>query len=294
MILDALLVLAILGLAGAAGLEAVARLAGLGGFPLFARDPASVYRMAANQQGRFRRRARWRYDRFGLRTDDDAPDLAGRVVLLGDSVVEGGLYFDQGETVAAQIAAATGWPISPVGCHGWALTNALGAMTALPDWDRAAALVWVVNTGDFDTVGEGESELSFPTRRPWWLTLWLFRRHVYRAAPWWWPWGAKSPRASEDLRPDLRAAALHRFAEIATRIEGPILIVAHAKRGQDISGESFFRALADVRPGIGWLAPCDFAEWGRNCYADDIHPNAHGAVILARLIAAHPCLRKEP
>ncbi len=287
MIGTALLVLAGLGFAGIVALDLALRASGIGGFPLYARDSASVYRMASNQRGRFRRRARWRYDHFGLRSDEDVDTLAGRIVLLGDSVVEGGIHLDQTETLAALVEKSSGWPVSAVACHGWALSNELGALTALPGWDKAAALVWVVNTGDFDTIGRGESELSFPTRRPLWLALWLLRRHIYRAGPRWWPWRSHVARPGSRL-PELRGRALERFADIAPRLACPIVIVGHAQRNEDIAGESFFRDLVAVRPGTTYVAPCDAPDWGGDCYLDQIHPNARGARLMARAIV--PCL----
>ncbi|MCH7627831.1 SGNH/GDSL hydrolase family protein [Novosphingobium percolationis] len=303
MIAPALLAVASLGIAGALALDIALRVMGLGGFPLYARDPASTYRMASDQQGRFRRRARWRFDRFGIRTDDSAASLAGRIVLLGDSVVEGGIHLDQDDTLAAIVARDSGWAVSAVACHGWALSNELGALTTLPGWEQAAALVWVVNTGDFDTVGRGESELSFPTRRPLWLALWLARRHIYRARPRWWPFRSHFLTPGPH-RPEMRGEALARFAGIAPRIAGPIVIVGHARRDEsimdgDIAGEPFFRELAAVRPGSAYVSPAALPGWDRDCYIDDIHPNARGARLIADAIIPNlppfnPRKREEP
>ncbi|NML95382.1 hypothetical protein [Novosphingobium olei] len=291
-LLDLLAVAGALGLIALLAVEIGLRVTGIGGFPLFVRDQRSVYRMASDQQGRFRRRARWRYGRFGIRTDVDVDTLAGKVVVLGDSVVEGGLHLDQSETLAAVLERETGQAICPVACHGWALDNELGALTALPGWAQAAALVWVVNSGDFDTVGQGESELSFPTRRPLWLALWLARRHIYRTQPRWWPVKGMLSRPGPYM-PEMREAALARFAQVAPQIAGPIVIVAHALRGEDVDGEPFFRRLAQVRPGTGFVAPSRLPGWGDDCYLDFIHPNARGARLIADAIAPFLPAREE-
>ena len=286
-----LLALAGLALAALVAVEVALRVWGFAGFPLFARDPHSVYRMASSQQGRFRR-ARWRYDRFGMRSDEDVESLAGRIVVLGDSVVEGGVHLDQDETLAAALARETGWSISPVACHGWALTNELGALTSMPGWERAAALVWVVNSGDFDTIGRGESEYSFPTSRPRWLAAWLLRRHIYRTSPKWWPWGKRSARQGP-RQPELRGDALARFTAISAHMGGRIIIVGHALRGEDLGEERFFAELAGVRPGSALVVPAALPGWGPDCYIDFIHPSARGAAMMARAIAPH-LPRKEP
>lgn len=263
--------------------EIVLRMRGFGEFPLFTRDPASTYRMASNQAGAFRGRARWRFDRFGIRSDENIETLAGRIVLLGDSVVEGGTKLDQSETLAALVATDSHAPVSAVACHGWALENELGALEAIPGWNQAMALVWVINSGDFDTVGMGESELSFPTRRPFWLLLFLLRRHIYRAKPGWWPIEAMKAAPGPHL-PEMRDLVIARFSRIAGQFAGPIIIVGHAQRGEDISAQPYFQMLANVRDDIILVVPSHLPGWGDNCYQDRIHPNARGARLIADAI----------
>lgn len=291
-VIAAMLALGGLALAGLVVAETGLRVAGVGGFALYARDPHSIYRMASNQQGRFRRRARWRYDRFGMRSDVDVGSLAGRIVVLGDSVVEGGLHLDQRDTLAAALERETGHPVSPVACHGWALINELGALAATPGWDEAAALVWVINTGDFDTIGRGENELSFPTRRPVLLTLWLLRRYIYRKNPWWWPWG-KRVAPPGPPRPELRERALAEYEALAPHLPQTVVIVGHAMRGEDIRAHRFLDQLVAVRPGAALVVPAESPGWSEDCYLDFIHPNARGAALMAQAIAPY-LPRKEP
>ncbi|MCW1383259.1 hypothetical protein OLX02_10535 [Novosphingobium sp. KCTC 2891] len=267
----------------AAAIDIALRRAGVGDFPLFARDPRSVYRMGSSQKGRFRNRYGWSYNRLGMRMEADIGSLAGGTILLGDSIVDGGFKLDQSQTLAVQVAASTGECVYPVASHGWALTNELEALAQMPDWQKARRLVWLANSGDFDTIGEGENELSFPTRNPLWLTLWLVRRQLYRKNPRWWP--GYRPKPEKRRKPELRAATLARFKTMADQFEGMIVIVRYPMRNEDTSAEPFWQQLAEIRPGIHLIDLGECPQWGAHCYGDFIHPNAHGVTVLSAFLA---------
>ena len=275
--------LLLVALSGAIAADALIRLFGIGDFPLFARGGRSSYRMAANQRGCFRRRFDWRYDRHGMRTDANVSNLEGLTILLGDSVVDGGNTLDQRHTLAALASQCSGQTVYPVACHGWALCNELAALADMPGWMAARRLVWMVNTGDFDEICEGDNEFSFPTRRPLWLLSWLVRRYLYRANPRWWP--MRRPSVVRTERPDLRQSALAAFALMAQRFSGEIIILRYPMRGQDVAHIAFYDILAEVRSGIRQIDIGRIPGWGADCYIDHIHPNAHGVALIAAQIA---------
>lgn len=264
------------------GLELTIRALGIHDFPLFARDPASVYRMASSQRGRFRRRYSWCYNKFGMRHAEEPRDLAEAVVILGDSVVDGGNHLDQRQTLAALVSMEIHEKVYPVACHGWAVMNELGALTALPGWQHIKHLVWFINTGDLDTVGEGESELSFPTKRPIWLLFWLARRHIYRRNPRWWPW--RRAEMNSAPRPDIRVKAIDRIRDVAEQIYGSITIVCYPTRDEKNCTDQFFRDIGSLRKNIKILSASDISEWSAECYIDNIHPNAHGVELLSKFV----------
>ena len=217
--------------------------------------------MKADQSGRFRRRIRWHYDANGMRSDEMPAGFAGTTLLIGDSIVEGGIRIDQDETLAAKASRLSG------------------------DWTDARRLVFVLNTGDLDSLADLEGELSFPTRRPLWLTLWLVRRKVSRY------FGTRfHPRLDAngvvlplaDLNEELRASNLADFRHLLAEYAGPVLLVRYPMRGEDARAESYFEKLASLDPRVRLLEAGDAPDWVDECYADHVHPNARGIAILAR------------
>jgi hypothetical protein len=265
--------------------EVAVRLLRINQFPVFVIGGSELYRMAPNQSGRLYGRIGWRYDRYGMRSDAGLTTLAGATILLGDSVVDGGALADQEDTIMAALGRMIGRKPYPVACHGWSLLNALDALSSLPDWEHTDWLVCVVNAGDFDSRARPASPLSFPTRRPRLLVPWLLRRHFFRRPPRWWPGRRPVPDLQVDL--EFRANLVIRFAEMANRFRGRILVVYVPMRPEIMDEAEFCRTLAGAAPGAQMLDVSKSESWGEDCYADYIHPNARGRGELARLIGGY-------
>jgi len=281
----AVLVAAALLVASLIVVEIILRRIGLGAFPLFEAAAIGEYRVRANQSGRFLRRHEWRYDANGMRNDVVPSDLARSSLLVGDSIVDGGVRIDQGQTLGALTTRLSGESFYAVGCHGWSFANSLDAVMALPGWNRARRLVFVLNPGDFDKVGYRVNELSFPTRRPLWLTGWLVRRQLYRRYARYF----RSPEAERALSRyvgggEWRAVIVARFRQLLADYPGPITLVRYRLRGQTSFTEPLFEELAALDPRIRIVEGADAPGWSDDCYVDIIHPNARGLEILAQHI----------
>jgi len=259
---------------------------GAGTFPLYERTADGNYRMRSDQTGVFLRRHAWRYDANGMRNDRVPPGLGGTTLLVGDSVVDGGLRIGQAETLGSVAARISGESFYTVACHGWALANSLAALKAVPGWADAERLVFVINSGDLDLVTRMAGELSFPSRRPRWLTLWLARRQAFRQ------FGgllhAASAQSSGPAQPAaggaqaLRAANLALFRELLGEYSGPVFVLRYPMRGEAVRAEPFFDELAALDPRVRLLDVADAPDWSDDCYIDHIHPNARGLQVLAR------------
>lgn len=273
-----LLALAVLLLA-----ELAIRLSGVSGFPLFCKD-AQGYRMMPLQQGTFLRRYGWRYDRFGMRDNRDIKSLAGYSLIIGDSVVEGGNRVDQSQTLIAQLRALTDQPVYAAACHGWSLGNELAVLQRLPRWDQARRLIFVLNTGDFDTIETAPTQHSFPTRYPVLFTLWLVKRKLYRDPRFGRLLGWRPPQR---FNPAVREAVLAEFSRVLASFAGDVLLVRYPQLGEDPVAEPYFGQLI-AAAGSHRTTLLDLAgraDWGPDCYLDHIHPNPRGISVLARCIA---------
>lgn len=264
--------------------EVAIRVSGISNFPLFAKD-AQGYRMKARQSGRFRRRHRWRYDAWGMRDDRDLSSLSGHVVIIGDSVVDGGSQIDQDETLLARLRGLIDQPVYAVSCHGWSLGNELAVLQSLPDWNKASRLIFVLNTGDFDTIETAPTQFSFPTRYPMLFLPWLIGRRLYRD-----PRFGRFMGWREPLRfnPEVREQVLGAFNAMLERYQGDVLLVRYPQRNEDPAREPYFTALAEAcvpRHGGRLIDVVADPRWAPDCYLDTIHPNSHGVRVLADVIA---------
>jgi hypothetical protein len=263
--------------------ELLIRLLGITSFALFAKDDRCHYRMKAAQRGRFLNRYQWSYDERGMRTKNHVSTLSGAVILLGDSVVDGGNYLTQSDTLAERLQGAIGKTVYPIACNGWSIGNELAALTSMPSWQDADKLIVVLNTGDFNYTNEGSSPWSFPSRLPLWLLPWLICRQLYRRYPAWWPPERPAPTAEAVRR--LRDQNLTRFKDVVEQFRGTVSILRFPLKGEDPAKETYFETLAAVaKSKVSLIDIIDSPLWTDDCYRDNIHPNSTGVDVLSRCI----------
>lgn len=264
--------------------ELTARRLGFGSFPLFEPAEKCIYRMQPGQSGRFMGRYAWRYDANGMRNDEVPADFAETTLLVGDSIVDGGLQVAQDETLAAVLSRLAGERVYAVACSGWGLANIIEAVRTISGWERAKRLIFVLNSDDFDVLQRLNHPFYFPRERPAWLTLWFALRKASISCP---PLEAMLTKTDpRDPAPaELRALNLVRFRALLAEYPGPVLIVKYPARGEETRAESYFHQLAATDRRIVIAEADEAADWSAECYADRIHPNARGLAILARHIS---------
>ncbi|MGA2637252.1 hypothetical protein [Methylocella sp.] len=90
-----------------AGSEIVLRIAGFGSFPIYDVDNDLKYIPSANQAGAFLDRHRWAFnDRHMGNTVNWSPESHPDVLLIGNSIVMGGLPFDRDQKLGALLQQA--------------------------------------------------------------------------------------------------------------------------------------------------------------------------------------------
>jgi hypothetical protein len=178
----------VLGVLGVAlGLGAIAELVlrfryGLGNPPLYVADARTGYRLAPNQNLR-RRGNRIAINQYSMRGPEIArhrPADTLRVLLLGDSIVNGGWWTDQSELLSVKLQASLERlrpsPSEPVevlnaSANSWGPRNQLGYVLRFGTFE-AQVVVLVLNTDDLFAIAPNSHELgrnpAYPTRRPPW------------------------------------------------------------------------------------------------------------------------------
>ncbi|NJO21315.1 MAG: SGNH/GDSL hydrolase family protein, partial [Spirulinaceae cyanobacterium RM2_2_10] len=173
---------------------------GLGNPVLLQADPALGYRFQPDQDLR-RFGNRIRYNQYSQRSEPPleprSPDQA-RILLTGDSVLNGGTLADQSETIPAYMAAiwtAQGQSVELLNASAgsWGLGNQLAYLQTFGFFDSDLLIIFV---GTHDLVQPTSTSAvvgnhpDFPSRRPLlaWQELWtryLWRRYLQ---PRWWRW----------------------------------------------------------------------------------------------------------
>lgn len=164
-----LLILAVLILVGA---ELLARYVGLGHPPLTVTDPKIEYRFRPNQEiQRFGNRIH--FNQFGMRSEDIGSKPSGqfRVIVLGDSVINGGAPTDQGN-LATSILSTNGSLYLNVSAGSWGPKNLLEYVTEFGFFD-SSVMVMVLSSHDAydEPTFTALDPISYPTAEPY-SALW--------------------------------------------------------------------------------------------------------------------------
>ena len=171
---------------------------GLGNPPLYVADARTGYRLAPNQRLR-RRGNQIEINQYSMRGPAIAPHRPAdtlRVLMLGDSIVNGGWWTDQSELLSVEVQRGlAGLKLSGVesvevlnaSANSWGPRNELGYLLRFGTFEAQVVLL-VLNTDDLFAIAPNSYELDrnpgYPTRRPL-LALgeaaWRFRKYTPRA-----------------------------------------------------------------------------------------------------------------
>ncbi|MEM6427203.1 MAG: SGNH/GDSL hydrolase family protein [Cyanobacteria bacterium P01_C01_bin.73] len=172
-------------------------IAGFGNPPLYVADPATGYRLAPNQSvKRFGKQIT--VNQYSMRNaaiaKAPAPDSL-RILLIGDSIVNGGWWTDQSEilsaAIAQQLAAKLPNPYTDVevlnaSANSWGPRNELGYIKSFGLFD-AAVVVVVINTDDLFATAPTSVQVgrdrSYPNRKPALALIEVYRRIFVKPQP---------------------------------------------------------------------------------------------------------------
>ncbi|PSN14545.1 lipolytic protein G-D-S-L family [filamentous cyanobacterium CCT1] len=171
---------------------------GLGNPPLYIADARTGYRLAPHQNLR-RRGNRIAINAYSMRGPATSPHRTAdtlRVLMVGDSIVNGGWWTDQAELLSLRVQTALE-PLKPTqfqqvevlnaSANSWGPRNELGYVLRFGTFEAQVVLL-VLNTDDLFAVAPHSHDLGrspqYPTRRPP-LALWeaVARRRKYTPSP---------------------------------------------------------------------------------------------------------------
>jgi hypothetical protein len=293
-------------LAGSVSLEAVCRYYGLHTPVLYERTSFG-FRPLPNQSIR-RFGNRIRYDSLGLRSEPvnviRDPDTL-RVLLLGDSVTNGGAVTDQADTIAYRLrnflkASARSVEVLSASSPGWATANEAGWLNRYGTLGSQHLLL-VLNTYDLfqvaapsDIVG---AHPSFPEHAPLLglqelLTRYVTARLFSKPVPF--DPGAELSMASLDVTRSVLADV--RWILLRARHQGaiPVVVLVESVGTSDQSEEAISQAKAALSQLLALMntplieTTKDIAQnGGAALFRDGLHPNAKGNEVIAHVLGQY-------
>jgi lysophospholipase L1-like esterase len=279
-------------------LELVARFAlGLGDPPLLIRDRAIDYLFAPSRcYSRFHNRVC--YNRWSMRAEDFSKEKQGcepRVMVLGDSIINGGSRTDQSQIpteIAKARLARAGIPstIGNISAGSWGPANLL-AYTRRFGWFDADVAVFVFGTADVEDLPDFFTDLGpdHPLKPPMFAAQEIAERYLPRFLRQFGLASAASgsspaPRSTSERRRE-GIAALNSLLVEAEKYVPIRLVFLHYEAAQlsaPVAEEQLFAELSErTRARFVSLRALEHAS----LYADEVHLNARGQAVLGEAIA---------
>ncbi len=312
-VMGGLVVLLLLGL----GAELYARFyLGLGDPPLVMADDKIEYLFQPNQSG-YRFGNRYQYNAYSMRSDDfpktksDPKEL--RVMVLGDSVVNGGNLTDQ-KDVATQVMQGLlreklGRPVvvGHVSAGSWGPANMAAYVEKYGLMD-ADMVVLVLSSHDLYDVPTFEPlvgvNASFPNRKPWLaLEEAIFRYLPGRLPGWLVSKKNEGDPINESQTPanrQISIEAIEKLASIAAAADVPVMVALHLSRteqaqGLDPAGVELREVLRERHLPMMELSKAftQAMAQGQVLYRDDIHPSAAGNRVIGQALAQEVARRVQ-
>ena len=159
------------------------------GNPILIMDHPTIGYMARPSQSGSQLHNHYYYNSFGMRSAEFQPQKSDpseiRVLLIGDSILAGGVHTDQNELaseiVKNKLSSITGRPVvvANISCGGWGPQNQLEYIREFGTFDADIA-IWVLSSHDCDdyvpSVSFAGDSSSFPSSKPFCASIELLEK----------------------------------------------------------------------------------------------------------------------
>lgn len=252
---------------------------GLGTPPLSIAHPTIEY-MWAPKQDLYRFGNHMFINEFGMRSatfSAEKPAGEFRVLVIGDSVIDGGALTDQAD-LATDILSVDGALYLNASAGSWGPENEEAYIAQFGTFD-ADMLILVLSTHDAGDVPRfaALNPATHPTETPWFALSEAVSRYLPRYMPW-------KEKQKEIVRPPAESA-LAAITRIV-RLSIPVCVITHADRMESRSGVrgDGYSAILNAASGFPIVDDAQFinAETG---YRDIIHLSKEGQIGLSLAMA---------
>lgn len=229
------------------------------------------------------------FNAYGMRSSEIRTDRTFRVLVVGDSVVNGGNLTDQSELatdILSHMRTGEGLPIEAlnISAGSWGPGNALAYLRKFGTFNADAAIL-VLSSHDLhdDRTFAPLDPATHPTTAPPSATVEFINRYLQRYSPVKW---TTPPNAGIPVQDDAQNSLPILFTTLRQLPKGAC-IVFHYERGQRFAIPDEFVEISELAQLYGLPIVHDRGYQSDDAYRDEIHPNAKGQ--LALLLAMKDC-----
>ena len=288
--------------------EIVLRATGLTSFPVFLVDPSLGYLPVPNQSGRFLDRNRWSFNDRSMATA--APwnsALNSNLLLIGNSIVEGGNPIDQDDRLGTMLQADLGrsFAVWPIAAGGWSNLNEVNYLKRFDDVSRASDFfVWEYMAGGLSEVSKWRGKYLNPTSHPWFATWYVARRYML---PRFIDFGESELPPTGGVTQENLSSFEAMLAQLSTHskfaVPGVIFLYPEscrliiARQGLEWLPERRQIEAIAARHGIMVVDIARDPSWNSSLYRDPTHPTPAGNQVLGRILSEavrNTAPRKQP
>lgn len=206
---------------------------GFGNPLIYVADPQMGYLLAPSQQTRRFGNA-IEINQYSMRSPEISAtrsEEAFRVLLLGDSIINGGWWTDQANTVSALLqqqlqipfTASSAVEVLNASANSWAPRNELAYLQRFGSF-QAQVIVLVINTDDlFATAPTSEGvgrDRNYPNRKPLLAIVELWQRYLVKAKP----ISPEASQAEEKDRVGANLAAIQQIQSVAQQNDAKFIL----------------------------------------------------------------------
>lgn len=255
--------------------EAAVRISRVTDVPTFHADNHIGYIPEQDQSGRWLWKSDYAFNELSMGTGRSfKPSPTGDVLLLGDSIVYGGINYREPERLGPAVQRLTRRSIWPASAPSWGLQNELQYMLDHPKMMRSISeVILITNSADYDGPSSWASDATHPRARGL-SRLWMLL--VKRFA------GPSEVQLKYRVTPQSLPHMIERLRQVWT---GPMSIVAYPTKAELSNSRQCGFDVLPALAAVGRVTCVKGAPgWGSALYRDDIHPTPEGNEVLAQII----------
>lgn len=283
--------------------EILLRSRGIIDFPLYDVDARIGYIPKPGQQGVYLNKYAWSVNEKNQTAGRWSPKQKPDLLLVGDSIVWGGIDCDQQDKLGPQLQKRMpNWSVWAAGASGWSVLNEMEYLDRNPEVVEASeVIVWMLNSEDFAPLAVFATDQPTPRQKPASACLYVLRRDVLPKSLkqagrqlleslWPSPAATAASESNAEDRPRDRLSSLCQNGKKIVLVMYPAA-EEWANRGNPSSGaaqnyHSFLEKLYGFNiPGLRIVDGMGIAGWSGEMYADTIHPTGEGVRVLASWMA---------